>query len=75
MAHKALGIRCSLESRCKGDLRQIADLALKRKVKNKIHRFGYSALSRNAWFYSPTLHSRAVGKHANKQSHNDTKFF
>jgi hypothetical protein len=35
MAHKALGIRCSLGSRCKGDHRQIADLALKKKVKTK----------------------------------------
>jgi hypothetical protein len=59
MAHKALGIRYSLGSRCKGDHRQIADLALKRKLKQN-NRFGYSALIRDAWFYSPTLHSRAV---------------
>jgi hypothetical protein len=42
MAHKALGIRCSLGSRCKGDHRQIADLAFKRKLKQN-NRFGYSA--------------------------------
>jgi hypothetical protein len=35
MAHKALGIRCRLGSRCKGDHRQIADLAFKKKVKTK----------------------------------------
>jgi hypothetical protein len=47
MAHKALGIWCSLGSRCKGDHRQIADLALKRKLKQN-NRFGYSALSWDA---------------------------
>jgi hypothetical protein len=52
MAHKALGIRCSLGSCCKGDHRQIVDLALKRKLKQN-NRFGYSALTRDAWFYSP----------------------
>ena len=44
MANKALGIQCHLELLCKGDLRQIVDLALRsEKGKSKIQRFDYLA--------------------------------
>jgi diaminopimelate epimerase len=44
---------------CNNGLRQIADLALKKKLKQN-NRFGYSAFAGMSGIISLTLHSRAV---------------
>jgi hypothetical protein len=47
---------------CRIELRQIADLALKRKLKQN-NRFGYSVFAGMSGIISLTLHSRAVVAH------------
>jgi hypothetical protein len=56
-----------LQGRCRIELRQIADLALKRKLKQN-NRFGYSVFAGMSGIISLTLHSRAVGKHMRKMT-------
>jgi hypothetical protein len=52
-----------LPGRCNAYLRQIADLALKSKLKQN-NRFGYSVFAGMSGIISLTLHSRAVGWHS-----------